>query len=630
MQPIIKTDDLTVKTTVNDNDWIIGVDLTEPDPERATFKAEAVNVRGKDIISLNTIADMKLKEGSYNGQGAVLNGFYVNGDGGGGEFYWNSTYVHVGTDIDGMIVYVDDVSVGAWIRIYGDTVHVRWCGAKGDDFTLDTDPIKGAFSLQKNVDYGNGTYLVDDQIPIHSNTEIFAVGAVIKWTGDDLTPLYTNNSVIVENITFKGGLYIGGDVSLPDPRLKEFVYLEGAQALAPTNDDYCKNIQFDFVDISGAQLFINAQKAVRKLFITNCDVFTDNCILGEGKLVETKITGSVLFGATLALGTYGIKLVAHPDGGGSDYPEGMHIDNCTVDNYDKTILVQDIFVFEINNSFIGKYSNGSIPILFKKSVEADDGFASNLCKDIIFSNNTIKGGIEIGGTSSGFDYEMIISDNLFLGAEDTSIYIKNNTAGISINNNKFASSVDIGNTIALLLDNNVSEIDYSYNEIDNTYLRVLTMSGTNGGNITALYNKSEITTPYFISRPVFLRYTGQVNDTLSTDLTGSVVAGNFFGESITVTAAKGEKLLINISLNITNTSAGRMKLVLPTGLEAPSGSGWNALFFNIPTLSTADNKSVSIPMYCNSDVLNGIVSIKNEDAGTVTATFHSNFSILRI
>lgn len=135
LQPIIKTDDLTEKTDVSDNDYIIGVDLTEPDESKATFKAKAVNVRGKDTISIDTIADMKQREGSYDGQSAILNGFYLSGDRGGGRFYWDASYVHLASDIDGMIVYVTGVSVGAWIRMYDGEIYFDWCGAYSDNST---------------------------------------------------------------------------------------------------------------------------------------------------------------------------------------------------------------------------------------------------------------------------------------------------------------------------------------------------------------------------------------------------------------------------------------------------------------------------------------------------------------
>lgn len=176
MQPIIKTDDLTIKTTVNDTDWIIGVDLTEPDPEKATFKSEAVNVRGKDTISIDTIADMKQREGSFDGQSAVLNGFTIANDGGGGFFNWDATYVHVASDIDGMVVYVTGVTVGAWIRDNQGFVSVLWVGAKGDyngvSGTDDTQAFKDAFSFAD-------TYKLEVIVP---NT------GALYWVGDAVLP----------------------------------------------------------------------------------------------------------------------------------------------------------------------------------------------------------------------------------------------------------------------------------------------------------------------------------------------------------------------------------------------------------------------------------------------------------
>lgn len=149
LQPIIKTDDLTIKTEVLDNDYIIGVDLTEADETKATFKAKAVDVRGRDVISLDTITDMEARSGSYNGQGAQLNGFHVANDGGGGMFFWDATYI--GDAINGMAVYPTGGSVGAWLRIYDSEVYPEWFGARGDGITNDTTILTFIFNNYKNV-----------------------------------------------------------------------------------------------------------------------------------------------------------------------------------------------------------------------------------------------------------------------------------------------------------------------------------------------------------------------------------------------------------------------------------------------------------------------------------------------
>lgn len=178
MQPIIKTDDLTLKDVVLDDDYIIGVDLAEADPEKATFKAKAINVRGKDAISINTISDMEVREGSYNGQCAILGGFDSVGDGGGGGFVWVSTSTD--TAVTGMIVEVTGVAVGRWFRIYNGAINVRWTGAKGDSDgatgTDDTVAIQTAIDFLSynggEVYFPNGRYLVTTINPMSSGITV--------------------------------------------------------------------------------------------------------------------------------------------------------------------------------------------------------------------------------------------------------------------------------------------------------------------------------------------------------------------------------------------------------------------------------------------------------------------------
>lgn len=79
----------------------------------------------------------------------VVGGYYVDGDGGGGVFHYDSTSVEA--DNDGTVI-VPDAGGGRWIREYSGPINIRWFGAVGDGIADDTAAIQGA--INKAVEYG--------------------------------------------------------------------------------------------------------------------------------------------------------------------------------------------------------------------------------------------------------------------------------------------------------------------------------------------------------------------------------------------------------------------------------------------------------------------------------------------
>jgi len=59
-----------------------------------------------------------------------VKGYYTDGDGGGGDFYWDSTSTE--TDNGGTIIKATAITTGRWKRLFSGTVNVKWFGAKGD------------------------------------------------------------------------------------------------------------------------------------------------------------------------------------------------------------------------------------------------------------------------------------------------------------------------------------------------------------------------------------------------------------------------------------------------------------------------------------------------------------------
>lgn len=142
-----------------------------------------------NTIKVKNIAELKTRKGISESTVEVL-GYYTEGDGGGGNFYWDNTSTE--TDNGGTIVSVSTVGTGRWKREINNNIDIKWFGAKGDGVTDDLNLI------QKAVDYASlvgvnliitkGTYLVSNSILIYANTVIIGTSRI------DCIFINTNNS----------------------------------------------------------------------------------------------------------------------------------------------------------------------------------------------------------------------------------------------------------------------------------------------------------------------------------------------------------------------------------------------------------------------------------------------------
>lgn len=111
-------------------------------------------------------------------------GFQNPGDGGGGEFFWDTTLVQTTAD-GGTIIEAND-KTGKWKRQFSGQVNVKWFGAKMNGTADDSDALQNAVNSGYNVYVPEGTLAVSKPILLKHGSVVTGAGAekttIIKTT----------------------------------------------------------------------------------------------------------------------------------------------------------------------------------------------------------------------------------------------------------------------------------------------------------------------------------------------------------------------------------------------------------------------------------------------------------------
>ncbi len=183
----------------------------QTDPEVLGRVAQAASGAGT-IKFADTVADLRLITNGTSGWIAVLNGYRVKGDGGGGVFFWDTAPA-----VDDSGTFFNNITppstAQGWRRIYVGAVNVKWFGAAGnyipanDDSIDDTTAITNAIQAVQNA----ARQIADVAGALTSNTApaLFFPAGVYKVTGAFNAPqtIIGDRAIIVQkgnNTTFQG------------------------------------------------------------------------------------------------------------------------------------------------------------------------------------------------------------------------------------------------------------------------------------------------------------------------------------------------------------------------------------------------------------------------------------------
>jgi hypothetical protein len=155
---------------------------------------------------LSTVAELKLAVGKEQGDKAFIGGYYADGDGGGGDFYWDAASVE--DDNGGTIFQVTGTTTGRWKRIYSGSVSVKWFGAVGDGVTNDTSAIQNAINYSLNIYIPEGVFNYSALSGLsNNNVKVYGDGSTkttLNYTGSSKAINIDGNGAFIRNIHISG------------------------------------------------------------------------------------------------------------------------------------------------------------------------------------------------------------------------------------------------------------------------------------------------------------------------------------------------------------------------------------------------------------------------------------------
>ena len=178
------------------------------------YRADSSDNESDAIVPLDVIADLQANTDDSIDR-VSLAGHTTEGDGGGGDFWFDTSDISTADDNGINIVDAQSPRTGTWKRIYSGKVNVKWFGAVGDGVANDKAAIEAAWAVSHNIMFPTaGPYYaplleLDGGGSDYTNKSIS--GNSTEITGDDFF-IYNMFGCQMENMTFSptGATYLGG------------------------------------------------------------------------------------------------------------------------------------------------------------------------------------------------------------------------------------------------------------------------------------------------------------------------------------------------------------------------------------------------------------------------------------
>ena len=182
---------------------------------------------------------------------AELTGYYLPGDGGGGNFYWDGA--STAPDNNGTVIQPDShPTSGRWKRVITAPIDVSWFGAKGDGLTDDTAAITSAVTVATTgsvIFASRGIYVISTGLNLTYPVTIDLNGATIQFPAAVATTSISAFAVNSDNVTIKNGKILGTFNPATDTPAP------GAGPIGINNNSSHANLTVDHITIEKVQSY---------------------------------------------------------------------------------------------------------------------------------------------------------------------------------------------------------------------------------------------------------------------------------------------------------------------------------------------------------------------------------------
>lgn len=505
-----------------------------------------------------------------------------------------------------------------------DTVSPMDFGGVGDGVADDTAAWAAALLAGLHIKASNKSWKITSTLTLRAGQSIDIRGASIV-VACGATPVF-------QFLNGNAGLYIqhaGGTVT---GTASCFLLAQGTTNQPTAQGMYASQIHIEGLWVSSATITtaLVFDKAVKSVYLPGVNFFTPNGISASGKCVEVMISDSILFSATGAAGTFGIKL--RSTGLTTYFNEGWSIVNSTVDNFEITHDITDVFVYQVLGGYHGCNAALSSTTGYGFQFQAP---STNLCEEISIGAGIVIGGrIRFVASAGGQAYNAKVSGFTANGVPGTAIAIENNASAITVSEGKFKGAS--GAAVGVVGSNNNAGIVCTGLDFDGTYTNGVVLNGAAGAGCAI----GPLTGPtagdiFGVGRVMILRGVpvnsaalAALKQTLNpADLAATYAVGIAIATQA-ISFAKGERGWIIFSLPASGMTAAtqRLDLAIPVGMVIPSGTGWASNY--IYPSATGALVVGRVPYYCTADGA-GNLSITNAVGSAVTLNSHGYFGLER-
>lgn len=362
-----------------------------------------------------------------------VSGYYAAGDGGGGDFYWDSTSTE--SDNNGTIIKVAAITTGRWKRIISSSpINGKWFGAKGDGVD-DTTAVQEAITFVEGFNgelfYPDGTYKLTAKVEY---TDTITITGVPNKTIFDMSDITVDTAfeglgsvtAVSEALTAQAD-YGDLTISVADGSVfavKDWCLLRSSAVTGSGGIPKGEICQIDSISINN---------------ITFKDPISDSYLVSDtATLDQLAMIHDVTFD--------GIKII------GGDTATDDHVGIFAM--YNRNLTVRNCMFEKTHDKGIRSISNIGFQFInnrFEDILDAGTGYGMSItyaCQDGIISGNVGKrmrhlvthGG---GSTYFGVPRRILIDSNVCYQSVDASFDAHSGAEDITFSNNEsYGSEVD--------------------------------------------------------------------------------------------------------------------------------------------------------------------------------------------